>query len=324
MSEPTFQLLPPLPEEQYAALKESIRERGLLEPILVDTDGTIIDGHHRDRAIRELQAEGFAVLGELQHRSISAGESDEEKRAHVYQKNLNRRQLTQPQMAAVIRAEIARDSDRPDRQIARVLGVSPSTVGAYREMSTTVQSGHRYRWEEEHRLIDAELKKDPHQSHSVIADLLGVRRQRVERRRVTLELSGEIPRVTHMIDAQGRRHPHTRKLVDHPKRRPGKKKIQPENLDRKPRQIRAAGYYLPPPDGQPREDGPYAQHELEVPNEAIRQVMRSRERMAEWIIRAFGPDGARLAAQDLLRMAQETEEKAAECRRRAREQEAAA
>ena len=50
-------LLPPLSREEYEALKASIRERGLLLPIVVNRDGVILDGHHRYRACLELGVE---------------------------------------------------------------------------------------------------------------------------------------------------------------------------------------------------------------------------------------------------------------------------
>jgi ParB/RepB/Spo0J family partition protein len=47
-------LIPPLSTNEYKQLKESIRERGLLVPIVVNQEGVILDGAHRYRACREL------------------------------------------------------------------------------------------------------------------------------------------------------------------------------------------------------------------------------------------------------------------------------
>lgn len=41
-----YQVLPSMPDEQFAALKADIAERGVLTPIDVDEDGHILDGHH--------------------------------------------------------------------------------------------------------------------------------------------------------------------------------------------------------------------------------------------------------------------------------------
>ncbi len=45
--------LPELSDEQYAALKEDIRKRGILVPVEKDENGAILDGFHRDRIARE-------------------------------------------------------------------------------------------------------------------------------------------------------------------------------------------------------------------------------------------------------------------------------
>jgi ParB-like chromosome segregation protein Spo0J len=58
---PNFQVMPPLSVEEYQALKESIAERGLDVPILVGPDETIVDGHHRQRVMEELEAEGREI-----------------------------------------------------------------------------------------------------------------------------------------------------------------------------------------------------------------------------------------------------------------------
>ena len=45
-----YQVMPPLSEEEYQALKEDIAYNGIQVPVVEDTDGNIIDGHHRVRA----------------------------------------------------------------------------------------------------------------------------------------------------------------------------------------------------------------------------------------------------------------------------------
>lgn len=47
-------LLPPLSQEEYEALKESIRNEGLHYPISVNQDKVILDGHHRYNICRQL------------------------------------------------------------------------------------------------------------------------------------------------------------------------------------------------------------------------------------------------------------------------------
>ena len=50
-------LWPPLPPDVYQRLKQSIAEHGVLNPVVVDQDGRIIDGVHRARACAELGRE---------------------------------------------------------------------------------------------------------------------------------------------------------------------------------------------------------------------------------------------------------------------------
>jgi site-specific DNA-methyltransferase (adenine-specific) len=48
------EILPPLGQDDYSRLKESIRERGIQEPIKILSDGAIIDGCHRKKIAQEL------------------------------------------------------------------------------------------------------------------------------------------------------------------------------------------------------------------------------------------------------------------------------
>ena len=47
-------VLPPLPAQEYAQLRDSIRDRGVLQPLLITADHVLIDGHERWKAIQEL------------------------------------------------------------------------------------------------------------------------------------------------------------------------------------------------------------------------------------------------------------------------------
>src|SRR5262249_51881888 len=84
--------LPPLPPEQYEALKGSIAVNGVLVPILVDGEGTvrgIIDGNNRKRIADEV---GYDCP-----ETIKDGLTEEEKRLLARCLNLARRHLTQEQ-----------------------------------------------------------------------------------------------------------------------------------------------------------------------------------------------------------------------------------
>jgi hypothetical protein len=80
-------LVPELSPEEYESLKQSIKEaNGLYVPIIVNQDGTILDGHHRFKACQELGIEPRTIVREF---------SDElEERLFVIDCNLVRRQLS--------------------------------------------------------------------------------------------------------------------------------------------------------------------------------------------------------------------------------------
>jgi hypothetical protein len=81
----TYQLLPPLNEDEYAARRADIAKRGVLVPVEVDENGAILDGHNRSAIAAEL---GIEVP-----RLIRSGWTEEQKRDHVLKLNLLRRQL---------------------------------------------------------------------------------------------------------------------------------------------------------------------------------------------------------------------------------------
>jgi ParB-like chromosome segregation protein Spo0J len=50
----TYQFFQPLSDEEYTALKKDIEDRGIKVPIELDSDGNILDGHHRWQIAQEL------------------------------------------------------------------------------------------------------------------------------------------------------------------------------------------------------------------------------------------------------------------------------
>jgi ParB-like chromosome segregation protein Spo0J len=83
--EPVLEL-PPLPPEQYEALRDHIAVHGVLVPILVDGDGPVrgvIDGNHRKRIADELGYDCPEIVKE--------GLTDQEKRTLARALNLARR-----------------------------------------------------------------------------------------------------------------------------------------------------------------------------------------------------------------------------------------
>ncbi|MGH9291604.1 MAG: DNA methyltransferase [Acidimicrobiales bacterium] len=124
-----YQLLPPLSDDEYAALKASIRAEGALVPIVIDAEsGLTIDGHHRRRAIEELAAEGVKVTYRREVRHFA---DDEERVAFIVGSNLFRRHLSKAQRAEVVAS--LRERGWSLRRIGTTLGVDPTT--ALRDLS---------------------------------------------------------------------------------------------------------------------------------------------------------------------------------------------
>jgi ParB-like chromosome segregation protein Spo0J len=49
-----YQFIPPLNDTDRANLKRSIEEQGILQPVVVDEEGYVLDGHNRVEIAREL------------------------------------------------------------------------------------------------------------------------------------------------------------------------------------------------------------------------------------------------------------------------------
>jgi len=126
-----FQILPPLSDEDYQALKTDIAQRGVMVPVEYDRQGVPIDGHHRIRACVELGIPDWP--------NVFRGYADDAaKRTQARKLNLARRHLDQAARRALIEAELSDDPGRSNRQVARHLGVADKTVStARKELEST-------------------------------------------------------------------------------------------------------------------------------------------------------------------------------------------
>jgi ParB/RepB/Spo0J family partition protein len=113
-------VMPDMSEEEYEALKQSIREHGFdaTTPIVIDEDGQIVDGHHRYCACEELGVDPVTTTVES---------PDVEQ---AYRSNLSRRNLNDGTKRDVVEQYLKDhyDGDRTQQQVAEDLGVSPATV----------------------------------------------------------------------------------------------------------------------------------------------------------------------------------------------------
>ena len=119
-----FEILPPLSDEEYDALRDDIATNGVLVPVTVDQNGYVIDGHNRLKIADEL---GLEVP-----RNVREFASDDERLEFALKLNMHRRHLSQWQKRELIASEVERTPEASDRAIAKRLGVSPTTVGTVR------------------------------------------------------------------------------------------------------------------------------------------------------------------------------------------------
>jgi ParB-like chromosome segregation protein Spo0J len=121
-----YQVMPELPQDEYEALKTDIAARGVMVAIELDEYGNTLDGHHRQRACRELGINDYPVV-------VRPGLTEAEKLTHARKANLLRRQLSREQRRTLIAEELRDNPERSNRQIAEALSVDHKTVGAARE-----------------------------------------------------------------------------------------------------------------------------------------------------------------------------------------------
>lgn len=120
-----YQLLPPLGEDEYAALRDDIKSAGVRVPIDVDETGDILDGHHRKQICDELGIEcPERVIRDL---------PDFAKVDYALTVNLTRRHLDRDGRRQLVVRSLKRDPRLSDREHARRCGVSHPYVAGIRE-----------------------------------------------------------------------------------------------------------------------------------------------------------------------------------------------
>lgn len=116
------EVVPKLKSEDYIALITSIEEKGLMKPIDVMADGTIIDGHHRYKACRELKIEpAYQVLENVK--------TIEDALEYSFGINFARRQLTDFEKMVWQNSVFEfKHDENTQRKIAEKLGMNVAQV----------------------------------------------------------------------------------------------------------------------------------------------------------------------------------------------------
>jgi|SRR5262245_1830554 len=140
---PLADIFPLMEGEEFDALVADIKANGLQEPITL-YDGMILDGRNRYRALRALGVFSELEDAEARPRQYCAAYPGWFKgcrydpAGYVISANIHRRHLTAEQKRELIAKLIAAQPEKSDRQIAKEVKASPTTVGTVRgEMEKT-------------------------------------------------------------------------------------------------------------------------------------------------------------------------------------------
>lgn len=156
-----YQILPDLTSDDFRRLKESILERGVQVPVVVDEDGNIIDGHHRAMIADSLGVEYPKV--------VRTGLNQSEKRILAAELNIARRHMTDAQKVKLgqdIEPDIAKEANRRQSHGQTAPGKNASghvsgSVGETRdEVARIVGIGSGRTYERGKEVLDL-LRKEP-------------------------------------------------------------------------------------------------------------------------------------------------------------------
>jgi hypothetical protein len=137
VAHPLANMFPMIEGNAFEELKRDIAAQGILEPIRL-YQGMILDGRNRYAAGKAV-GHTFTLADFVQWEGTLA-----EAEAWVISTNMHRRQLTTKQKQEVIEGMIRRYPTLSDREIARQIGVSNSTVGAARDRLGNSPEVRRY------------------------------------------------------------------------------------------------------------------------------------------------------------------------------------
>ena len=124
---PFKHLLPPLSREEFKALRASIKQHGVLDPVVFDEDDAVLDGHNR------------LTIDPHAPRRVVAGLTPAEKMAFTIRANTARRNLSPAQRKALLKTMKAvairlREEDakkNTQKRIGELLGVSRECVAKW-------------------------------------------------------------------------------------------------------------------------------------------------------------------------------------------------
>lgn len=115
--------------EDFEQLKGSLREIGIIEPIVVDSRMRVICGHQRLRAAKAIGLQSVPVI-------IRSVDKEETRAIMAIEENIRRRQLQPSEMARAIKKLVELKGRRNKAaEVAKEIGLSKSQVYLYRDLS---------------------------------------------------------------------------------------------------------------------------------------------------------------------------------------------
>ena len=118
-------VLRPLKPDEREALKASVKQYGLLERLIRDQHGDLIDGHHREDICAEL---GIALTA-VHYQIVTV----EDSAAWIRKHQAARRNLNQEEMRQLNADTIKANPGMSDRDVGRITGSDHVTVGKVRK-----------------------------------------------------------------------------------------------------------------------------------------------------------------------------------------------
>ena len=120
----SYQIFPEMTPEEFESLKASIAEHGVDVPVIVDQEGNIVDGYHRQKACDELKVPCPKEIREFK--------DETDKLELSLRLNCSRRQLGRAQKRELITNYLSRDPQIANNHLGEIIGVSQNTVADVR------------------------------------------------------------------------------------------------------------------------------------------------------------------------------------------------
>jgi len=180
-------LLPKLTEAEFEELKESIRKDGLHYALAINKDGTILDGHHRFRACKELGIEPRVEVKEFENALLE--------KKFVIESNLKRRHLNKFQRARLvlplleIEKEIARERQWHINSDGSAQNCAESTKKQHKPLTEEQKQKRRIKLKEKRDRQKALgiLPKKPKRATTVVAKKAQIGERTLEKAKAIME-----------------------------------------------------------------------------------------------------------------------------------------